>query len=292
MNITLAENAGFCPGVKRADEAVRTLINDIDGKIYTLGELIHNRIYNDSLLDKGVSSVSIEEISEILNKDPYSKATLVIRTHGITKEDNELLAALTKKHPNFKIVDMTCAYVKRIHRIAEENTGDNTVFLLYCDRNHPEAKGIISYAKGEKYMFSDLEEVKNLNFGGKTPILCSQTTQNLQEFKKIKNFFEKLYTNLIFFGTICSVTQKRQDEAVLLAKKSDAMIVVGGRNSSNTRKLFDLCSENAPYAVHIESADELKSADFPENAKNIGITAGASTPDDIILEVIKQWKKN
>jgi len=292
MNVTLADNAGFCPGVKRADLAVKRLIDNNNGKIFTLGELIHNRLYNENLEKKGVLSTSIDELCEMLAKDPQSHVTLVIRTHGVTKAENEMLLSLAEKHPNFKLIDMTCAYVKRIHRIAEENTNDNTVFLLYCDKNHPEAKGIISYAKGEKYMFSNLEELETTDFGNKTPILCSQTTQNQKEFKKIKNFFEKLYTNLIFFDTICSVTQIRQDEAVLLSQKSDAMIVIGGKNSSNTKKLYDLCSQNCPVAIHIESAEELFSVKLPKDTKNIGITAGASTPDDIILEVLKQWKKN
>ncbi len=292
MIITRAENSGFCPGVKRADKSIKELIAQSNGKIYTLGALIHNRIYNDSLSARGVTSISIGEIEPTLKELNGEKATLVIRTHGITKEDFDYLSLLETENENFSVVDMTCSYVKRIHRIAEENTDEDSVFLLYCDKNHPEAKGIISYAKGEKYMFSSIDEIKNLNFGDKKIVLCSQTTQNNFEYKKILNFFKKLYTNLFFFDTICNVTQKRQDEAIELAKKSDAMIVVGGRDSSNTKKLYDLCRINSPYAVHIESVSELPLADFPSGAQKIGITAGASTPDDIILEVIKQWKKN
>ncbi len=292
MNITLAENSGFCTGVKRADKFINALIEENDGKIFTLGKLIHNRLHNEKLELQGVLAIEISDIEEILKRNENKKVKLVIRTHGIEKQQDLYLTALCEKNPNLTVYDLTCPYVKKIHEIAKRNTNDSTVFLLFCDPNHPEAKGIISYAEGEKYAFSSLEELKKIQIGEKTPILCSQTTQNLLEFKKIKNFLEKLYTNLIFFDTICSVTEKRQTEAVLLAEKSDAMIVIGGRDSSNTHKLFDLCKKACEYTYWIESKDDLFRLDLPSTKNNIGITAGASTPDDIILEVIKQWKKN
>ena len=292
MNVKLAENSGFCPGVKRADDSVKALINKGGEKIYTLGKLIHNRLYNESLSEKGVNSVDIGEIAEILKSNQQEKINLVIRTHGIPKEENIFLLNLEKEYPNFHVTDMTCPYVKKIHRIAESNTNDDTVFLLFCNPEHPEAKGILSYANGEKYPFTSLEELKNVNIGKKVPILCSQTTQNLLEFQKIKKFLKKLYTNSIFFDTICNVTEKRQTEAISLAKKSDAMIVIGGRESSNTHKLYDLCKAECKETFWIESINDLCSLKISDSAKNIGITAGASTPDDIILEVLEQWKKN
>ncbi len=292
MNITLAENSGFCTGVKRADKFINTLISENNGKIFTLGKLIHNRLYNENLEKLGVKAIEFSDIESILKNGQNEKIKIVIRTHGIEREKDSKLRALCNENPNLQIYDMTCPYVKKIHDIAKNNTNDNTVFLLYCDPNHPEAKGIMSYAEGEKYAFSSLDELKEIQIKEKTPILCSQTTQNLLEFKKIKNFLEKLYTNLIFFDTICSVTEKRQNEAVALAQKSDAMLVIGGRDSSNTRKLFDLCSKACDKTFWIESKDDLLNLDFQSFVNNIGITAGASTPDDIILEVIKQWKKN
>ncbi|MBQ7333747.1 MAG: 4-hydroxy-3-methylbut-2-enyl diphosphate reductase [Clostridia bacterium] len=292
MNITLAENSGFCTGVKRADKSINALIKDNDGKIFTIGNLIHNRLYNEKLESLGVRSINITDIESILKENPSEKIKIVIRTHGIEKNQDLYLRMLCEKNSNLHVYDMTCPYVKKIHEIAKSNTNDDTVFLLFCDPNHPEAKGIISYAQGEKYTFSSLEELKKIQIGKKVPILCSQTTQNLLEFKKIKNFLEKLYTNLIFFDTICSVTEKRQNEAVAIAQSSDAMIVIGGRDSSNTHKLFDLCSEACEHTFWVESKDDLSKIDLPSVLNNIGITAGASTPDDIILEVIKQWKKN
>ena len=291
MKVTLSKHAGFCPGVRRADVSVNELLSENkDAVIYTLGNLIHNRLYNEALERRGVKSIRISDVPSVISNNTEKDVYIVIRTHGITKEDNEFLLKLEERHANLHIVDMTCPYVKKIHHIAEENTDDSTVFLLYCDPNHPEAVGIISYAHGEKYTFSSLEELKLIKIGKKTPVICSQTTQNLKEFKNIKIFFKKLYTNSIFFDTICSVTENRQNEAIKIAEKSDVMIVIGGRDSSNTHRLFELCREVCSDTRWIESYEELLT-DFPDSAQSVGITAGASTPDGIITEVLKLWKK-
>ena len=287
MKVKLSNYSGFCPGVKRADEKIHQLIKDDSDKIiYTLGKLIHNRLYNEELSDKGVNVINVENAEEILKKS-NKETVIVVRTHGITKEENEYLLSLTKTYPHLTLVDMTCPYVKRIHKIADENTNENTLFLLYSDPNHPESVGIMSYAHGEKRAFSSLEEIENLDYSNKIPVLCSQTTQNLKEFKKIKLFLQNLCTNTIFFDTICSVTENRQNEAIEIAKNSDAMVVIGGKESSNTRKLFDLCSSNCEKTVWIESLSEFDSVDFLDGAQSVGITAGASTPDGIIMEVVK-----
>ena len=234
----------------------------------------------------GVKSVSLCDVEKIVEECKDSNLTFVIRTHGIPKEDEAYLRKIEKTHPHVKIIDATCPSVKKIHKIAEESTSEDTHFVLYGSSSHPESVGILSYAVGEKTIISDFEELKSLNFNGKIPILCAQTTQNLLEFIKFKNFLKKLYTNAIFFDTICSVTENRQYEAIEIAKRSDAMIVIGGRESSNTKRLYELCREVCPKTVLIESAQEL-STDFPDSAESAGITAGASTPDGIILEVFK-----
>ncbi len=291
MSISVSSLAGFCPGVKRADNGIKRLISERCGEIiYTLGSLIHNRSYNEELRSLGVVSVSISEIEEKIKEALGKRVTLVIRTHGIPKEEELYLTSLTEKYPSFDFVDMTCSYVKRIHKIADGNTNEDTAFILFCDKEHPEAIGILSYAHGEKYPISSLEELKELDFGEKAPILCSQTTQNLKEYEKIKNFLKKVYTNLIFFDTICSVTENRQSEAIKIANDADAMVVIGGKDSSNTHKLFDLCRERCPKTLWIETAEELN-FDFLDNAKSVGITAGASTPDGIITEVFKTMEK-
>ena len=292
MKVTLSEHAGFCPGVRAADKRVNKLIGEKKpNRIYTLGHLIHNRIYNDALESMGVKSIAVGEVEKEYNTAPDIPMTVVIRTHGITREDDDYLASLVRKHVNLTVVDATCPYVKKIHKIADENTGEDTFFLLFSDPSHPEAIGIMSYAHGEKLAFSSLDELTRLDLDGKTPILCSQTTQNLVEFKKIKKFLKKLYTKAKIFDTICIVTEKRQEEAVDIAKRSDAMIVIGGRNSSNTRKLYELCVECCPKTIMIESVSDLP-PDFTDNTESVGITAGASTPDGIIMEVFKAMEEN
>ena len=283
MKITLSKSAGFCPGVKRADEKIRELIKR-GGKIFTLGELIHNRIYTDELKSLGVFSVDIDEFEKIVALHTGEKITLVIRTHGVTKETLSRLEKTAEENPSVTICDLTCPYVKRIHKIADDTTNENTAFYLFCNKEHPEAIGIMSYAHGDKHMICSLEELKSIDTKGKIAILCSQTTQNLLEFEQIKKFLKKVCTKTIFYDTICSVTENRQNDAIALAKQNDAMIVIGGKHSSNTEKLFDLCSMNCKHTFWIESASDL--TDFPDNAKCVGITAGASTPDSIITEVL------
>ena len=291
MNYTLSKHAGFCPGVKGADKAVMSAITEKKQRVFTLGKLIHNRLYNEKLEEYGVYVTEIDDVEKHYLEDENTPMLLVIRTHGITKETEDYLLELKKKYGNFDYLDATCPFVKKIHRIARENTNERTVFLLYSDPRHPEAEGTMSYANGTKYAFSSLEELEKLNFDGKTPILCAQTTQNLVEFKKIKNFLKKVCTNTKIFDTICNVTENRQNEAIEIAKNSDIMLVIGGKDSSNTHKLYDLCLEHCADTRWIESITEL-TTDFPDSAKSVGITAGASTPDGIITEVLLTMEEN
>lgn len=291
MKITISEHAGFCPGVRHADKTVRDLIKQPSyGRIFTIGKLIHNRLYVDDLIRSGVNPIEFEDIPKVYS-EAHSPMTVVIRTHGITRDKHRSLIEFADTHLNFNIIDATCGYVKKIHKIAEDNTSESTLFLLFCVPHHPEAEGILSYAKGEKFPFSSLEELQKVDFKDKTPVLCSQTTQNLLEFKKIKNFLKKVCTNAKIFDTICSVTENRQNEAMEIAKASDLMIVIGGHESSNTGKLFDLCSRECPNTKWIESVADL-TIDFPDGVKSAGITAGASTPDGIITEVYKAMEEN
>ena len=287
MIINLSKYAGFCPGVKRASTAVEELISHSDDHTatVTLGHLIHNRIYNESLEMRGVVSADIDGVQKMLESSKYNSLNVVIRAHGIPMEDEERLVALRERFPYLNIVDMTCPYVKRLHKIALAIIPENEHFIIYGDANHPEVIGIISRVRGSFSIIKTLDEAKNVELIGKIPILCAQTTQNLYEFVKFKKFFKKVCTNAKIFDTICSVTENRQIEAIEISRKSDAMIVIGGRDSSNTRKLYELCRENCPRTLWIESAAEL--TDFSDNVHSTGITAGASTPDGIILEVLK-----
>ena len=288
MQIILSENAGFCPGVRRADNAVRELIKNrqSDEVIFTLGPLIHNGVYVASLEEEGVRSVKICDLPRIIRDNPKKKLTFVIRTHGVSVDDAMYLRQIEDENPNVRIIDMTCPSVKRIHDIALKNTDENSFFTLFGSPTHPESVASLSYAKGEKAIISSLEELEKLDLQGKLPILCAQTTANLLQFIQIKKTLKKLYTNAIFFDTICSVTENRQYEAIEIAKKSDVMIVIGGKDSSNTEKLYSLCGQVCPKVLWIETAAELLT-DFPDSAHCAGITAGASTPDGIIMEVFK-----
>ena len=291
--LTVAKNAGFCFGVKRAtNEIEQSIENDTDSNIYIIGELIHNPIYNKSLEDKGVGIILVEDAKRIAEQSDIGKSARVyIRTHGIPREDEERLRTLEKEHANFHVVDMTCPFVKRIHNIADENTGDDTLFLLLGSHRHPEVVGIMSYAKGEKavvYDSAELEEyLKNRQNDEKTVVFAAQTTQNSIEFKKCKKILEKVYTNPIFFDTICSVTQNRQKEIQALAKESDAVIVIGGRDSSNTGKLFDLAKGLCKHTVWVEHPSEISPEEYSIFSR-IGIAAGASTPPGIIEEVVNK----
>ena len=295
MSVTIAKHAGFCFGVKRATDFVEALTHTEGEKtsIYTIGSLIHNRHYNESLLRAGVKAIEVNEAEEVAKAAATEgkSCVFVIRTHGIPKEDEALLRRLTEEYPHVKVEDLTCPFVKRIHKIAEEETDENSRFVLLGTPTHPEVLGIMSHAKGEAVAFPTADEVEEyLSFRQKDQkklILSAQTTQNLQEWKKTENFIKKLYTNAIFFDTICNVTESRQTEAIALSGVCDRMIVVGGADSANTRKLYELCKARCPDTLLIESASDLPDAYKQDATKNVGIAAGASTPRGIILEVYK-----
>ena len=288
MSVTIAKNAGFCFGVKRATDRVSALLDNPDiRKIYTLGALIHNGAYIKELEGKGVFSISMDDAERIAKDSAkYGKTVLLIRAHGIPQSEESTLRTLEQAYPDFAVEDMTCPFVKRIHRIAAEHTDAETRFLLLGAENHPECVGIMSYARGEVAVFPTCREIAaylDAHKGDPKPLIVAvQTTQSVAEWKKTQKYLKNLYTNAIFFDTICNVTETRQQEALALAERSDCMIVIGGRDSSNTQKLYNLCSEHCPDTRLVESADEIGEVPC---GKRISITAGASTPDGIIMEV-------
>ena len=297
MKIEIAKNAGFCFGVKRATDRVEEAIEANRGeRLYTLGALIHNNVYNEWLREQGVGITSIEEIPALAKTASESAPVrLFIRAHGIPKEHEACLLEATKQNPYFFYEDYTCPFVRKIHRIAEEHSSPDHVFFLSGSATHPEVLGIMSYFDYEKYSFDTADALERAidrrkldNFGSKTPILAAQTTQNLCEWKKTQEILKKLYTNPLIFDTICNVTESRQTEAEQLAARSDLMIVIGGRDSSNTTKLFDICKKICPQTVRIERPDELRELNLITSAHTkVGIAAGASTPSGVIQEVYK-----
>ncbi len=294
MKITVAETAGFCFGVRRAAEYVEKIAKEKRARIYTLGELIHNRLYLESLSEMGVGITSLSKLPTLLLDT--APLHLVIRTHGIPRADEEQLRALAARYPHFSYTDMTCPHVKKIHTIVENETSDDSLTFLFSTPEHAEALGILSHTKGTAIPVTSLSDLENkaLPFFGteKTVILASQTTQSREEYKKCELFFKNHFTKSKIFDTICNVTEKRQAEASSLAKRFDVMIVVGGKNSSNTEKLYRICKENCEATYWIESADEWKELSPKLAARNVCITAGASTPVGLIKEIVAMEEMN
>lgn len=278
--IILAETAGFCFGVDRAVNLVYSLVND-GKKVCTLGPIIHNAQLVGDLEQRGVKIIdSIDECP-----DGYM---VVVRTHGVEKSVIDDI-----ENKNIDYVDATCPFVKKIHRIVKKF--DSSVPVLVAgDVNHPEVIGIRSYCNGKSFGFKNDEELQKIlqndYIDKNEKIICvSQTTFSLEEWKKCEKIIKKVCTNCEIFDTICNATADRQNEAYEISKKSDAMIVIGGRHSSNTCKLRDVSSAHCRSFL-IETADELKSIDLsPYNV--IGVTAGASTPSVIIKEVLKSMSE-
>ncbi len=289
--ITLAKYAGFCFGVKRAVDTVYDIVRqNSGGKIYTLGKLIHNPTVVSELEQKGVRVIDKDDFEDIYNKARNGeKCTVIIRTHGVSKQLSTALAHYSEMCEDFKVCDLTCPYVKKIHNIVSDAPAD-CLTLIFGDEKHPEVEGIKSFAVGQSIVFSDSVQLKSIlsqiDDSSKCIIMVSQTTQNLSEWRFCQEMLRNLYTNAKIFDTICSVTENRQTEAATLSQNVDTMVVIGGRNSSNTTKLFDTAQSRCPRTYHIENAAE--AANIPINiGDKIGITAGASTPDSIIQEVIK-----
>ena len=299
--VKVAENAGFCFGVKLAADKIEAALKRGDTtRLFTLGHLIHNAVYNKRLAEAGVHAVTLEEIAEIAPTATKERPVcLFVRAHGIPVETETRLSELCRENPNFSFEDCTCPHVKKIHRIAKEHAGGDSRFILFGDAKHPEVIGIMSYFEGEKYVFESpihfaeaVEKGELCNLDKKTSIFALQTTYNLSKWKKTQEIIKKYCTNPLIFDTICNVTEKRQLEAEGLARESDAMIVVGGKESSNTAKLADICRGQCADTVLIESPSELSLLD-PNGYthKKVGIVAGASTPSDIIEEVYKKMSE-
>ena len=283
MKITLAKTAGFCFGVNRAVNMVYELLEKGE-KVCTLGPIIHNPQLVEELKEKGVRIV--ESPDEVKDGE-----ILVIRSHGVgldvINKANEL---------NTKIADATCPFVSKIHKIVNEKSKAWYVTIIAGDRFHQEVKGIIGHCEGEYHVVSGTEELEKLlenqeNFGEKPLILVSQTTFNAKIWENTQKNLKKVCTNAEIFDTICNATSMRQNEAEELSKQNDAIIVIGGRHSSNTAKLFDVCKANCPRTYHVETAAELSEVDLT-GVGSVGVVAGASTPAGIIKEVIKTMSEN
>ncbi len=276
MLIKIAKTAGFCFGVNRAVETVLDLTKQ-GKRVCTLGPIIHNNQLVEELESKGVRIIDTPNQAN-------SDEVLVIRSHGVP----QIVEELAKKYSE-SVTDATCPFVSKIHRIVSNAAAENRVVLIAGDKNHSEVIGIRGHCSGETYVFQTLDELENLlkNIDCNTqtpPIMVAQTTFNANLWVKCQKIFKKVCTNGIIFDTICNATSARQSEAAELARTCDVMIVVGGRHSSNTKKLYEVCSKACSKTYLVETASELK-ADMFKGASSAGIVAGASTPAGIIKEV-------
>lgn len=271
--ICVAETAGFCFGV---DRAVKIVYNELDNRnnVVTLGPIIHNRNVVADLENRGCYAVTLDEVTK--------NQTVIIRSHGVGRDVYEKLGEI-----GCQVVDATCPFVARIHKIAAVRSAEGYVMLIAGDSTHPEVQGIRGHCSGESFVFNDCEELENLvksnDFSSKKLAILAQTTYNKRMWEECRERAQKLLPGAMIFDTICSATSERQEEARRLAAQADAMVIVGGRNSSNTHKLKAVCEEYCRCYL-IEKAQELEGIDL-SGAKFIGISAGASTPAYIIKEV-------
>lgn len=273
--ILLVEGAGFCFGVKRAIDIAFDIAKKHKDGVFTLGPIIHNPQVVEKLRKLGVNPVEDYKNTEI--------KTLIIRAHGIPKEDfNEI------KKLGYQIIDATCPFVKKAQSIAEKLSTEGYQVIIIGDKQHPEVKGIMSYA-GNSALVINSEEIPHLN---KKIGIIQQTTQPLAKVKEIMNkIINSLneFEEIRVFNTLCNFTAKRLEATERVAKNVELMIVVGGKNSANTTQLANLCKKLGVKTYHIESADEIDK-DWIVSVKKVGVTAGASTPQWIIDEVINKIK--
>ncbi|MBQ5778343.1 MAG: 4-hydroxy-3-methylbut-2-enyl diphosphate reductase, partial [Oscillospiraceae bacterium] len=290
MTVTVAEKAGFCFGVSRAvDEVYKLALDKSNGRIYTVGSLIHNKHIVAELEERGVKVISEKDFEDLASTATESDpCTVVIRTHGVRKEVSDKLACLNDSNPFFKVCDLTCPYVKKIHRIVSEHSDEPLV--VFGDKDHPEVQGIVSYSNSDVTVVGSAEEVFSDKIADKSVIAVAQTTQSTEKWKKTQKNLKKVCTNANIFDTICRVTEDRQSEAAALASVCDLMLVIGGRNSSNTNKLYETSKKVQLNTFFIENKEELDLIQFTPFSK-VGITAGASTPGGIIQEVLKHMSE-
>ncbi len=274
--IYVAKSAGFCYGVERAVGIVKKLV--LEGKrVYTFGPITHNETVVEELAGMGVGIINgLEELENI------SGATIVIRSHGVGRDIYNAI-----EESGNEVVDATCQFVKKIHRIVDEKSSPSVVTVIIGDPEHPEVKGICSRCNGPFRVINSPQEAERFaSENNKDIIVVSQTTYDTHKFEVLVELLSNMMYNVTVVNTICNATEIRQRETLEIAKKSDAMIVIGGKHSSNTRKLFEISKEQCENTYYIQTHVDLDLSAF-KSFRCVGITAGASTPKTIIKEVLE-----
>ena len=274
MKVELAKMAGFCFGVNRAVDTVYEEAKQFS-PVYTYGPIIHNETVIDDLEKKGVQVIhSLEEAKEL------TEGTIVIRSHGVTRREQEELTA-----DGLRVVDATCPFVKKIHRIVEEQTREGRRVIIIGNPDHPEVQGIRGWGNDTTLVVENADQIEHLSVSKEEKMcIVSQTTFNYKKFQDLVEKFEKKGYDILVLNTICNATQERQVEARRIASEVDAMIVIGGKHSSNTQKLYEICQKECKNTYFIQSLGDFN-PECVNSVRSVGITAGASTPNQIIEEV-------
>ena len=283
MKIVVAKSAGFCFGVQRAVDLVMNAVEKYEGqKIYTYGPIIHNETVVEDLKSRGV--IIMEE-----DKDPadYEKGIVIIRSHGVSRAVMDRI-----REGGHEIIDATCPFVSKIHRLASEHSAKGERIILLGDKDHPEIRGIIGWINGDGYDVIKTREEAESYVADSTDkiILLSQTTFNLHKFQELVEILTQKGYDINALNTICNATEERQEEAARIAGEVDVMFVIGGRNSSNSQKLYEICKKRCSGTYFIQTKDDFDLSVL-QSVNNVGITAGASTPVNIIEEVTKKCQR-
>lgn len=274
MKVKVAETAGFCFGVQRAVDRVYDLIGSDAAPIYTLGPIIHNEEVVSDLEKKGVAVISEEDLATL--KD----GTVVIRSHGVGRKVYDKI----KKY-GLGYVDVTCPFVLKIHKIVERESARGAHIVIIGDPDHPEVQGICGWCQGPYTVIKNAEDAERFTISPEKEVcVVSQTTFNYNKFQELVEILEKKRYDKVVLNTICSATEERQLEARQIACEADTMIVIGGRHSSNTQKLYEICRKECENTYYIQTLVDLDTKPF-QCIGCVGITAGASTPKKIIEEV-------
>ena len=275
MEVTVAKTAGFCFGVKRAVEKVYEQIGKTEKPIYTYGPIIHNEQVVGDLQEKGVEVIdTLEELKTIRD------AVVVIRSHGVGKDVYDIL-----KENGVEIVDATCPYVKKIHRIVEKQTAEGRRVLIVGSEDHPEVQGIKGWGDERTKVIENMDDFRRLELPEDEKLcIVSQTTFNYNKFQELVEKISKKGYDSSVLNTICNATQERQVEAMRIASQVDVMLVIGGKHSSNTQKLYDICRKECKNTYYIQTLGDFN-PECISSVRSVGITAGASTPNNIIEEV-------
>jgi len=277
LKITIAKHSGFCFGVKRAYD-LACAGSRSRGKVYILGKLVHN--------DDVCRDLRKKRIKEIKSLNEAKEGTIIFTAHGVGPR---LYEKVIKK--GLKITDTTCPKVVKAQRLAKNYAKKGYQVIVFGDEKHEEVKGIWEWSGDKVKIIGSLKEAKKLKLEKKKKYcLISQTTQNVEEFKRIKDYLSKASANFVYFNTICDSTDSRQNETRKLAEKNDAVIVVGGRDSANSRRLYEIAKSINLKTYFIENARQLKKNWFSD-IKKLAITAGASTPEWAISKVIDKIGK-